>query len=139
MGLNDALQQLQTTWGNLVSGARSFVSANPVATSVGIGTAALGVGLGVAAAVKSRRKRKRRSTNSVRKRSSSRGRKSRDRIFMSKQKHEQRYKRKRKYKIYGKKGWIHPKKSKSKKGIHYTKHGQPYKILPNGRARFIKK
>jgi hypothetical protein len=25
------------------------------------------------------------------------------------------------------------------KGIHYTKKGQPYKILANGRARFIKK
>jgi len=24
-------------------------------------------------------------------------------------------------------------------GIHYTKKGQPYKIMPNGRARFIKK
>lgn len=25
------------------------------------------------------------------------------------------------------------------KKIHYTKKGQPYVILPNGRARFIKK
>lgn len=24
-------------------------------------------------------------------------------------------------------------------GIHYTKKGQPYKIMPNGRARFLKK
>jgi hypothetical protein len=23
--------------------------------------------------------------------------------------------------------------------VHHTKHGQPYKIMPNGRARFIKK
>lgn len=28
---------------------------------------------------------------------------------------------------------------KSRGGIKYTKKGQPYKIMPNGRARFIKK
>jgi len=28
---------------------------------------------------------------------------------------------------------------KSKGGIKYTKKGQPYRIMPNGRARFIKK
>jgi hypothetical protein len=26
-----------------------------------------------------------------------------------------------------------------RKGIHYTKYGQPYKILASGKARFIKK
>lgn len=31
------------------------------------------------------------------------------------------------------------KMKRSKGGIHYTKKGQPYKILANGRARFIKK
>jgi hypothetical protein len=62
-------------------------------------------------------------------------------LFKSKQKHERRYKRKRKYKIYGKKGYQHPKRkhSKMKKGIHYTKNGQPYKILSSGKARFIKR
>jgi hypothetical protein len=57
-------------------------------------------------------------------------------MFRSKQKHEQRYKRKRKFKVY---------KSKSRRTrasntgkIKYTKNGQPYKILANGRARFIK-
>jgi hypothetical protein len=35
-----------------------------------------------------------------------------------------------------KKTMIH---KKSRGGIHYTKKGQPYKIMPNGRARFIKK
>lgn len=28
---------------------------------------------------------------------------------------------------------------KSRSGIKYTKKGQPYKIMPNGRARFLKK
>lgn len=27
----------------------------------------------------------------------------------------------------------------SKSGVHYTKNGQPYRIMPNGRARFIKR
>ena len=30
------------------------------------------------------------------------------------------------------------KKSKSRKGVHYTKNGQPYILLKNGKARFIK-
>ena len=87
------------------------------------------------------------STNSKNKKKSSKKRKSkgsRDRIFKSKQKHERRYKRKRKYKVYGKKGWINPKKkksksSRSKKGVHYTKNGQPYILLRSGKARFIKR
>jgi len=52
-----------------------------------------------------------------------------DRSRRSKQKWEVAYQRRKK------KG----QKSKSKKGIHYTKFGQPYRILANGRARFIKK
>jgi len=31
------------------------------------------------------------------------------------------------------------RKRSSKGGIKYTKNGQPYKIMPNGRARFLKK
>jgi len=52
-----------------------------------------------------------------------------DRAKRSKEKHELAYQRRKKLK----------KKSKSRRGIHYTKNGQPYKILANGRARFIKK
>lgn len=33
---------------------------------------------------------------------------------------------------------VRHKKSRSKRGIHYTKKGQPYKIMANGRARFVK-
>lgn len=31
------------------------------------------------------------------------------------------------------------RKHSSKRGIKYTKNGQPYKIMPNGRARFLPK
>jgi hypothetical protein len=36
---------------------------------------------------------------------------------------------------------LHLKQMPKKKigSVHHTKHGQPYKIMPNGRARFIKK
>lgn len=54
-----------------------------------------------------------------------------DRARRSKQKWEVAYqKRKRK---------LAKKKHSKRKGIHYTKNGQPYKILSSGKARFIKK
>jgi hypothetical protein len=54
-----------------------------------------------------------------------------DRARRSKQKWEIAYQRRKRK--------LHHNKSKSKRGIHYTKNGQPYKIMSNGRARFIKK
>lgn len=110
---------------------------NPLIAAAAGGAAGLAIGAAVTSAVKNKSSKKRSSS----KRRKKKGKKSRDRIFKSKQKHEQKYKRKRKYKIYKKKGWIKPKrkKSSSRKGIRYTKNGQPYKILSNGRARFIKK
>lgn len=44
------------------------------------------------------------------------------------------FKRKRK----SNKRRVHRKHKRSSGGIKYTKNGQPYKILANGRARFIK-
>lgn len=110
---------------------KEFVLEKPI-TSAAIGIGVTAVGAGVAIAATSGKKNKRKTTK--------RGRK-RDRRFKSKQKHEQKYKRKKKYKVYKKKGWIHPKrKSKKRVGkIYYTKKGQPYKILKSGKARFIKK
>jgi len=126
MGVLDSLQDDIT----------GFVTEHPIATAAGVGVVSVGTGLAVGAALGSGTKKKTRKSRTKHGRS-------RDSRFKSKQKHEQKYKRKRKYKIYGKRGWIHPKKSKrrskSKRGIHYTKKGQPYKIMSNGRARFIKK
>ncbi len=115
---------------SLLDNAIGIIKENPLGTAIGAGVVGVGTGVAIAAIVGGKNKRK----------NSKRGHK-RDRRFKSKQKHEQRYKRKRKYKVYGKKGYINPKKrkSKSRRGIHYTKKGQPYKILANGRARFIKK
>ncbi len=79
------------------------------------------------------------NNSSKSRKSKSKAGRSRDRKYISRQKHETAYQRRRRKQ--GKKtiGKYYKRKSKSKKGIHYTKKGQPYKILANGRARFIKK
>ena len=114
-----------------------IIGNHPVASigGVALGSAVIGTVIGGAIASKSKRrkssKKKTRKTGSVGRR--------RDRKYISKQKHERAYQKRRKKlgkKTYGK---YYKRKSKSKKGIHYTKNGQPYKILANGRARFIKK
>lgn len=107
---------------------QTAIATNPL-ISVGIASLAGGaIGAGVASMVGSSSRKRRRG-----------GR--RDRKFKSKQKHEQRYKRKRKYKVYGKKGYHKPdrKARRGSKKIYYArKTGQPYIILPSGKARFIK-
>lgn len=132
--------------GGLKSGVNSVITAGESAlnsiTKQSATAAAVGAALGVGGALLATGGSKKKSTTSKKKKSKS-GR-ARDRRFKSKQKHEQRYKRKRKYKVYGKKGWVNPKKKKkksysSRKGVHYTKNGQPYILLRSGKARFIKR
>jgi len=132
MGIGDVIDTAFETIG-------SAIEASPLA-AVGIGTA-----VGVAAGTAGTLLVSNGSTTKKKKRSTTKRGRSRDRRFKSKQKHEKRYKRKRKYKVYGKKGWINPKKKKSSKKtkkkvgkVYYTKNGQPYKILRSGKARFIK-
>lgn len=120
-------------------GLITTAKANPLTTTLGAAGVGVVVGLGTAAvvgAVKSR-KTKRSKTRNSRKRSG----RARDMRYKSKQKHEQKYKRKRRYKIYGKKGWINPKRKHSKRRgkVYYAKKtGQPYIILSSGKAKFIK-
>lgn len=106
--------------------------ANPVA--IGAGSAVIGAVAGavVGAAVSSRSRKKR--TKNKRSRVSHRNKSTRrikhtsrgwkqDRKRVSKQKWEQYY-----------------QKNKGKKrGVKYTKNGQPYILLRNGKARFIKR
>lgn len=98
-------------------GMRSAFIENDVIGNVNAGTSFLG---GVSAR-KSRRKVKKRRKKSIFKR-----------IF--------RRKKKRRSTVKSRKRVRRVKRSKARKktGIHYTKKGQPYKILANGRARFIK-
>lgn len=130
--MTDILEKGMNALTGAIEDVKTFVSEKPIGTAaIGAGILAAGVGLAIATTSRSKSKRK----------TSKRGRK-RDRTFKSKQKHERKYKRKRKYKVYGRKGWINPKKkSKSRRSgrVHYArKTGQPYIILRNGRAKFIK-
>jgi hypothetical protein len=124
--------------GDFQDEAITYVGEHPIGTALGVGTVALGVGVAAGAIIGAKAKKK------IRRSTTKRGR-SRDSRFKSKQKHERKYKRKRKYKVYGKKGWIHPKikkrkvNSKRRGKIYYArKTGQPYIILSNGKAKFIK-
>jgi len=134
MGALDTLQDGVTAG---IGAVTDFVGEHPVGVAVGAAsTVALGAGIVALASSGTKTKAKRKTSKKHR----------RDRRFKSKQKHEQQYKRRRKYKVYGHKGWIHPKRkhhnkrSKKRSGkIHYTKNHQPYIILRSGKARFIKK
>jgi len=101
----------------------SFISQNPIGTALGIGAGVVGAGLVGAALIGSSRKKK-----------TSKGR-ARDRKFVSREKHERRYKRKTPGKRYKSKK---RKSSTGRKGVKYTKNGQPYIIMASGKARFIK-
>lgn len=117
-----------------VSRVVAFGSANPVATAVGAAGAGVALGLGAAAVVGAvkRRKSKRSKARNSRKRGrrikhTKRGWKQ-DRARRSKQKWEVAYQRRKRKK----------RSKKSRRGVHYTKNGQPYIILSSGKARFIK-
>lgn len=101
---------------------KNAITGNLPAVAIGVGAAAVGAGVLGVAAVRSARKKKA-STN--------RGRRRDRKMFNKSQKWEVAY-RKRKRKLKRK-----AKRSRGK--IRYTKNGQPYKILANGRARFIKR
>jgi hypothetical protein len=130
MGLDNLTEGVS----NLVQTTIGAIKDNPVTSAVAVGGVALGTA-GVAGLIVSSSKKKRKSSRrAVRKR----GRRIKhtrrgliqDRKRRSKQKWEVAYqRRKRKSKS----------SRRSKRGIHYTKKGQPYKIMSNGRARFIKK
>ena len=124
---------LQSSFGGIASDIRSFVQEKPITTALMAGGASITAG-GIVAVT---RKRKKTARKKAKKKRTKKGRK-RDYKFRSKQKHELAYVRKKRK--AGKK-ITRPryKTKKSRRGIHYTKKGQPYKILANGRARFIKK
>jgi hypothetical protein len=106
-----------------------------VGIAAGVG-GVIGAGTSLLVSKKStKKKRKKSKARSSRKRTA----RSKDWRYISKQKHEQAYQRRRKKLGKKTRGKRYKTKRYSSKGIKYTKNGQPYKILSNGRARFIKK
>lgn len=110
----------------LVDNAIGLIEENPIATAVGVGVAGAGAGLAVGTLIGSKSKKK----TGRKIKHTSRGWKLDRKKFNKSQKWEVAYRRKKRKS---------KKKSHSRRGIHYTKNGQPYKIMSNGRARFIKR
>jgi len=117
---------------SLMDNVTGILKENPVGTAIGAGIVGAGVGIGVASLVGSSSKKK---TRKSRKKivHTKRGRKL-DRAKKSKQPWEVAYRRRKARKARRAK---HPRRSRG--GIKYTKKGQPYKIMSDGKARFIKK
>ena len=126
--------------GEMESALNEFISDNKTAvtaTMAGVGGVALGAGT-VAVVNKIRRSRSKSKRSSSRKRSSkSRKKKYHGHTLRGWKQDRKRFNKSQKWEVAYRKRKA--RKNKSKKGIHYTKNGQPYKIMSNGRARFIKK
>jgi len=108
---------------------RTGITQNLGTIAVGAGVAAIGGGVALAALTGS--KSKKRAKRSRKKITHTRRGWKQDRKRKSKQPWEVAYRRRKKR--------SRSHKRSSKRGIHYTKNGQPYKILSSGKARFIKK
>jgi hypothetical protein len=132
------MEGIQEIIGGIGENVGEFISEKPI-ISAAIGAGVIGAGvIGVIAAT-SGKKSKKKTKRGYRQ----------DRKFISKQKHERNRRRKRPAKIYKRKGkWYsrtkkagnHKSKTRRYKGgIRFTKNGQPYKIMSDGKARFIKK
>jgi len=125
MAISDGLIKLST-----------FAGQNPISSTLGAAGAGIAIGslstLAITGIANKRKSKRRKYSYSRKGRSRIKHSKRgliQDRKRRSKQKWEVAYqKRKRRHSSRG-----------SKRGIKYTKNGQPYKIMSNGRARFIKR
>lgn len=142
MAIN-ALEILEGGLSNTLSNVGDFTS-DLSTTQIAIGTAVAGavVGGGVVGIISKVKKRKvKRKTKKKKKRTTKKKRKGRKLKFGSPA-YRKKYlgKGRRKKKISPKYARTAGKRrDTSRKRIRMTKHGQPYIILANGRARFIKK
>lgn len=111
---------------SLMESAVGLAKEHTVLTALGASVVGAGVALGASSLVGASKKS---STRSVRK--------GNNRIKHTKRGWKQdraRFNRRQKWEVAYRKR----KKSKSRKGVKYTKNGQPYIILASGKARFIK-
>ena len=93
------------------------------------------------AIVKSRRKasRKRKSKNRNSRKRSTRSKRGKIKHTSRGWRQDQRRRSKQKWEVAYQRRKKGKKRSSSRRGVHYTKKGQPYIILSSGKARFIKK
>lgn len=136
--VTNAASKLGDTMEQSVGTAAEFVRKNPVtsAATLGGGLVAGGTAIQIIRSrsktrVSSKKKAKSKAKRSKRKITHTKRGWKADRSRRSKQPWEVAYQRRKKHKSSK-----HTKKKVGK--VYYTRKGQPYKILSNGRARFIK-
>lgn len=133
MGLDTLKEEVSGTL-NTIS---SIIATNPVASAVVGGGLAAGAVLGAVAIARRKRKKSSKRKSSRKKSSTRRGRRrSKRKLKFGSKAYRKKYLHKHRTSPKGK---LTRHKHRGTKAIHYTKKGQPYKILANGRARFIKK
>ena len=124
----------------LMGSAGEFVRKHPVTSAVTLGGGVLAATQVIRIVKKTKKKKATKAKKKTGRKTSTRKKYSGhtkrgwklDRAKRSKEKHELAYQRRKKLKSKS-------KGSKKRVGkIYYTKKGQPYKILANGRARFVK-
>jgi len=132
----DAVQILQNGYDTVLSTIGSVsdnISAKAIGTAAAA-TGAVGLGVAVATAVKKKRKKSKKKTKKSKKRTTKKKRKLKfgSKAYRKKYLSKRRRKQKKPY-TAGK------RRDTSHKRIRYTSNNQPYIILSNGRARFIKR
>ena len=113
---------------------KAFIADNAAAVGIGAAGAIAGLGVGAlvgAAVSRNSSKRKKRSKHKVSRKRSSTNR--RRKLKFGSKAYRKRYLKQRKPHTAGK------RKDTSHRRIRFTKNNQPYIIMGNGRARFIKK
>ena len=135
--LSDTLDSLQNGINGLVDNVKGGTGA-PLLTAIGGAVAGAAITGAVIAGIGSTTKTTSSTTRKKRKKIShtKRGWKQ-DRARRSKQKWEVAYQKRKRKKHSKRKHKRAGKRSRS--GIHFTKNGQPYKLLSSGKARFIKR
>jgi len=133
MGIGDSLQNALGATISKVKGALGNVSPAVAGAAIAGG---VGVGAGLAGVAALRKRRKKTAAKKSRKK---KGRKLKFGSKAWRRKYSRRRKNKHRTSSHGRLRYHSHRKRPSGKGIHYTKHGQPYIILSSGKARFVSK
>jgi hypothetical protein len=121
------------TIGGIATDVKNIITENPIATAaIGAGIVGAGVIVGIAVAKKSSKKSKKRKKTS-KKKTSRKGRKLKFGSKAYRKKYLGKRRKQRKPHTAGK------RRDTSHRRIRFTKNNQPYIILPNGKARFVKR
>jgi len=125
--MGDTLGSLQDGLQTAIGEVANVITEHPIGSALGV-AGVVGAGAGLVAVASSGRKKSTKKKARKKIKHTSRGWKQ-DRKRRSKQKWEVSYKRRKR------KG----RRGTKRRGVHYTKNGQPYVIMSSGKAKFIKR